>query len=289
MFLHGDGKFETYLSFFSHLYGAMSSDILTTQIRTNDTLLTGSDDEKAMVKALEIAFPKSKHIYCTLHIKENVRQRMISIGVSDNKRKALVDMLFGPDGLSLAANEQELDDRITLLMQYARQSDLPLQVPDYLQQRIIPKLVNNCTLMWHESWLSKLLWSNNNCESANHLLKMKTDWKPARILDLVNHLHELVRLQYADLRRALYGHGNYELRPPFTRHRVQHSVWLQATEARKQLMFESFLSDTGSKLTRSKVTTSKDGKLTVTSGKGVAKKNGQRKRPKSERSGPKHA
>ena len=33
---------------------------------------------------------------------------------------------------------------------------------------------------------------------------MKTDWKPARLVDLVNHLHDVVRLQYADMERITF-------------------------------------------------------------------------------------
>ena len=49
---------------------------------------------------------------------------------------------------------------------------------------------------------------------------MKTDWKPARVLDLVNHLYDVVRLQYADVERAMFGQGNFNLVSPFSRYKM---------------------------------------------------------------------
>ena len=45
MMLHGDGKFSTYLSFFSHLAGEMATDLLSTEVKLMDSLVTGSDKE----------------------------------------------------------------------------------------------------------------------------------------------------------------------------------------------------------------------------------------------------
>jgi hypothetical protein len=52
--------------------------------------------------------------------------------------------------------------------------------------------------------------TNNNCESMNHRFKISTDWKPQRLPELVNTIHAIVRLHFADLKRALFGQGNYE-------------------------------------------------------------------------------
>ena len=43
MMLHGDGKFATYLSFFSHLCGALNGDMSTSEFRIQDSVITGSE------------------------------------------------------------------------------------------------------------------------------------------------------------------------------------------------------------------------------------------------------
>jgi len=48
----------------------------------NISVLTGSDEEQALVKALHYAFPTSTHMFCMIHCKDNVGQHMIKTGIS---------------------------------------------------------------------------------------------------------------------------------------------------------------------------------------------------------------
>ena len=36
----------------------------TSEFRIQDSLITGSDEEIALVRAVETAFPSSRHLYC---------------------------------------------------------------------------------------------------------------------------------------------------------------------------------------------------------------------------------
>ena len=56
-------------------------------------------------------------------------------------------------------------------------------------------------MQWDGKYQDKRLRTNNNCESINNVIIMKIHWKLARLLDLVNHLHDLVWLQYLDTER----------------------------------------------------------------------------------------
>lgn len=120
-------------------------------------------------------------------------------------REGLVSLLFGADGLATSGDDETLDNRMAMVMQFIRQNNIDAVA--YVHDRIIPKIANNCRLMWNERWLGQQQWTNNNCESINHVLKMKLDWKPARLTDLVEHLREQVRHQYRELQRALGSQG----------------------------------------------------------------------------------
>jgi len=65
--------------------------------------------------------------------------------------------------------------------------------------------------MWSNAWLAHYVW-NNNCESVNNLLKIRVDWKPARVSDLVDHSQDLVQLQHRDVRWALSGQATINWR-----------------------------------------------------------------------------
>jgi hypothetical protein len=89
-----------------------------------------------------------------------------------------------------------------------------------------------------------LNWTNNNCESLNNILKLSTNWKILKLPDLIEKMHSIVKLQYADMRRALHGHGNYEL-PPKLKHLVlPNTIWMTKNEDERKKHFQKFLAAT---------------------------------------------
>jgi hypothetical protein len=67
IFLHGNSDADTFLLFFQHLAGKLSS--------AGSPPTLGSDEEKAMRDALARAFPNSGRLICTLHAKKKKLER----------------------------------------------------------------------------------------------------------------------------------------------------------------------------------------------------------------------
>ena len=105
----------------------------------------------------------------------------------------------------------------------------------------------------------------------NHRFKISTDWKPQRLLELVNTIHEIVRLHFADLKRTLFGQEHYELECAFQHLYVPHTVWTSKTTTEKEK----------NRNLNTQMILSSDGKLTVPIDKRLARKPGQRHRPKT--------
>jgi len=172
MMLHGDGKYATYLNFFSTVNGALNGcGISASEFRLLDNVVTGSDDECALVNAAKTAFTNTSQLFCMIHTKDNVRHRLTSIGTSTSVREAILARLFGCSGVAEAASAAEQDDRMAELLQYVRQENV--DAVDYLQQRVLTKIAANNAIKWREAWIGQRQWTNNNCESANHLLKIQ--------------------------------------------------------------------------------------------------------------------
>jgi len=284
MFLHGDGAFVTYLTCFMTLRGMLETDVQATELRTLDGLVTGSDEELALVKALRVAFPDSRQLYCVIHCRDNVRDYLTKTGVSQTVREELVRLLFGTDGLAMSPDENAFEDRRAQVLQYVRQ--YCVDVENYVASRTIPKLLTNCETLWKAPWLGVQRWTNNSCESANNLIKLALDWKPARLTELVHHLHSLVKAQYRGVQRAMIGQGDFIIAGAFAHHRVPFCRWQGLSETQKQELTDAFLADRGLKCAKTDGTvTSSDGSLTVTGTNKVARKPGQRKRPRTERAG----
>ena len=105
MYLHWDGTFESYHYFFSHLRAHISNPIGNTELQVGDAFSIGSDDEKALTKALDICFPDSELYLCTKHMKDNLSHFLMRKEEMDEKhRNRLVSEIFNPGGLVDADN-----------------------------------------------------------------------------------------------------------------------------------------------------------------------------------------
>ena len=99
---------------------------------------------------------------------------------------------------------------------------------DYFDRRVIPLLKLNMDTK-EKTGLPKTVapWTNNNCESANHILKQAVQWKGQCLVQLIDTLHSIVKGQYKDLKRAIInGLGNFHIIPPLQKRLcMDASVW----------------------------------------------------------------
>ena len=89
------------------------------QFRLNDVIITGSEEENALVNAMS-----TDPLFCMLHCKANVRHHLTSIGVPQAVKECVLSLLFGCDGIAEAGDEQQLDHRIALVLQYVRHNNV---------------------------------------------------------------------------------------------------------------------------------------------------------------------
>ena len=80
----------------------------------------------------------------------------------------------------------------------------------------------------------------------NHQLKLKQDWRKLTVSGLLDNLHDLVRLQFLDLRRSLHGEGDYVLAQSFAQHHVTYQVWTSLAQDSKDNLYHKLLCDYGS-------------------------------------------
>jgi len=100
----------------------------------------------------------------------------------------------------------------------------------------------------------------------------------------VDHLRDLVRLQYVDLRRSLCGLGEFQLAAPFTHHAVSQMRWNAMTDKMRARAFARVMSDSSGKCSQlQRTVTSSDHQLTVIGSPRIARKKGQRRRLAAER------
>ena len=205
------------------------------------------------------------------------------MGVPENVREEIIQSVFGANGLAISPDESVFEDWRASLLQYVRQYCLGAE--EYFALRVMPKLLNNCTTLWQAPWLGPQRWTNNACESANNIIKLAIDWKPARLTDLARHLHDLVTAQYKSVQRAMIGQGDFVVADCFKHHCISYCRWQGMSEQHRNQLFHSFLTDTGVRVKKDGIVMSSDGSLTVQRNNKVARKTGQGRRPCTERAG----
>ena len=128
------------------------------------------------------------------------------------------------------------------------------------------------------------LWTNNNTESVNNMIKTTVQWRTKRAADLIMKLHDITFLQFEDLKRALYRMENYYLATNYKHFRISRQNYCGKGTDEQRKIFMNYLKDTKRSVQTGGVT-SRNGKFSVPMKScKVARKPGQRRRPRSEKS-----
>ena len=280
IFLHRDATFQAYNFFLSTVKAVMCEkfSFQTIQLNIEKSLVFGSDEEQAITKAIESVFPSSNRTLCTKHLKDNVVAFMQhEAGVPQKKRYYIAEKIFGDDGMSAADNSTLFDKRSSAVLKEAKSFPKFLS---YFRNKINPVLKSYVVEPAIRNNL-KSNWTNNNCESLNHIMKLDAKWKKGSTRELIALISEIISLQFRDFRRSLYGSGNYRL--VFVQKKrfgIAKDVWVKMSEDQKSSKFQKFLKNQYKRKTdivKSTFSTFAIRKPTI------AKKPGQKKRVRPNR------
>ncbi|CAG2225342.1 unnamed protein product [Mytilus edulis] len=90
---------------------------------------------------------------------------------------------------------------------------------------------------------TKHMWTNNNAESMNRVMKVAVNWKPQHAPDLVDKLFDMVDFQFINLRSALHHSGDYMLVNSYKQYTIADAIWKTKSDEEKRKLFNSFLQD----------------------------------------------
>ena len=125
-------------------------------------------------------------------------------------------------------------------------------------------------------------WTNNNCESVNHVLKQAVNWKPQPLLKLVDLLKGLGQTQNSDVTRALFDLGDYVVAPGYEHYKITPGEYYAMSDTQRNALTNRFLNPRRGNGPRT--VTSTDGKLTVVTSAAAGKKPCQVKWRRTEKS-----
>ena len=230
LLLHGNSDKDTFFLFLQHLSGKL--------LDCPQLPVLGSDEEMALRQAMALAFPHTPRLVCTRHLKKNFSNALADkVGLVKQERKMIVGKVFGEHGIiTRASDHQDLVDRMLHLVDSVRNDSVKK-----LLQRMTPLLVENA-LAFERTGLQVQcpLWTNNNCESLNHCLKQALSWHSVKLVELVQKLHSIIKMQYRELQRAICGIGEFLLVDEYKRFAVPRDLWYSYSEERRKRHFKKF-------------------------------------------------
>jgi len=132
---------------FSTLSDLLCGDVSCAELAGEAELVSGSDDEKAMVGALRHVFPNAEHVFCARHLEENVRRFLTDVaGMATRDREQVLERVREATRVDADQTEQ-CESVLTSLLEAVRASapstTVPAKVLSYFEDRILPKLRNN--------------------------------------------------------------------------------------------------------------------------------------------------
>ena len=202
-FLHTNSSAKTYSSFFHDIADNLTQDELC-------NLVIGSDEEKSFKAAIERCLPGATHTLCTRHLRQNTNKNLEDNVVNhEQQRQQIIAAIYGEDGLTFAGDSDTFSYRLEHLTEKIHALDKNVgdkKFFPYFTNKVLP-LLKVYVVEPSNNGKVERGWTNNNCESANHILKSATGWKNTDIPKFIHLLDELVNGEVLERCRAIRGRG----------------------------------------------------------------------------------
>jgi hypothetical protein len=206
-------------------------------------------------------------------LKNNVNDQLKDkVGISSSARKKVSDLIFGPDGIVSAKDILQLE----CLIDEAKEK-IGYTCPDFLSyfnKRIVNILEENFATTQKIGLCMK--WTNNNCESYNHVLKQAVNWKAQQLPSLVEAIHSEIQSQYKEIKRSILGFGDFVLDKQYADFVRSRDAWTRMSIAQQERHLCKFFDKV--KELDPRVSRSRDGKRPAMTPKHGGKKTPSKKK-----------
>ena len=223
-----------------------------------EQIIYGSDEEKAIMKALAEVNRGGEMMLCVLHLKKSLQRYLArhasALHQTKSEQSNFVNIIFGkaeehPDALLAATTTAEFGRRRQVILQDLEEvQEWGSQHMSHMR-RLLEDIHNK---VWRPSikvlGMSHPNWTTNGIESLNNMLKIDIQRKPLKNLtDMVELCNFQLELFDSSERQAIHDTGNYQLIPELQKRvGVKDVAWVlkkgSAGQAFKQAKLEEYYS-----------------------------------------------
>jgi len=233
----------------------------STLIRLNPLLKNikafGTDGEPELIKAFHCAFPNAVHLRCTNHLRQNIKDKLRSLGLSQELSKDIVADIFGrrigvhfEKGLVDAEDKKLFQAYLKLIKQKwnnIERSSNPENEPQFHSwfchekaPIIIDAVLPEVRLKAHMTGDPVPLFTTNNSESINHIIKNEVEWKENKLPVLISHLKAVCDKQVSEMQKAVIGRGEWKLISLYNLE-IPEDVWFQKSQEQRTRLLKKVM------------------------------------------------
>ena len=168
LLLHGNSTETIFRCFLSDVSDALGD-------HNKSQFIIGSDEERALVNAINSVFPGCTRLSCTRHLKNNADDYLKNtVGMRQQERNVVKSEIFGARGLVSVSDTTIFDFQVEgLCSKYKKHPEFI----KYFKSRLAP-ILRECVVEPNIHRSTGIDWTNNNSESLNHVLKIATEQQP---------------------------------------------------------------------------------------------------------------
>ena len=206
----------------------------------------GTDGEEALVEAFAHEFRFATHLYCFIHVRNNIKKNLRDRKFPECAVQEIVNDIFGSsiyrEGLVDAESEvifyQQLEEK--QLLWEKREEENPGCQPGFYEwfcQYQCKKITSGMLRPIREEvglGMPPPPFSTNASESINAMLRRKVNYKKNELPAFVQHLKEIIDEQQRELERAVIRRGKYQFRDDYKYLEISEKDWFQMTKQQKE-------------------------------------------------------
>ena len=225
----------------------------STLIHLNPKLINirsfGTDGEPELIKAFKICFPKAIHLRCVNHLRQNIKDKLRLIGITQGDCKEFLNDIFGVQrrehfevGLIYAEFEAIFSTALMRLKDKwnnLERSFIAQGSPPKFYDWFLKYKVSDITCVLPEvrkraGMESTCHFTTNTSESMNNMIKQEVQWKENKLPLLIEHLKSIVARQRSKLDKAVIGRGEWNFIYPYDCLKVPDSEWFSMSQDAKE-------------------------------------------------------
>ncbi|XP_034015727.1 uncharacterized protein LOC117501034 [Thalassophryne amazonica] len=229
MFIHGNSTQTDFTQFFSHLNSKLCD--------SPSPPVVGINEEAALRNAIANCIPGVGLLTCHRNLCDHAQRALHHISTASTQRM-IIRSIFGSEGLTSFTDEVAFETKkgkIRCLIE----RDCPDFLP-YFENNLCPKLEHNRSLIERNPFVTPT-WANNNSKSIRFVIKNRVKCKAGPVIELIDHLHDLVQSQYRECERAFLCTGKFSLAQDFQSFKVPAHVWMNMSQDHQKRHLTKFL------------------------------------------------